>query len=132
MQSYSTFSNWYFEAKDFMNNITLQSELKEAGKIRNVMVNDILNIMIKIKQDNLCLCMNSNNIEVLDIEVLDIDVLDIDVFIAIAQKLHQPEMFYTNIKSGTYMYSVELWNQYIKKEKNNQLVVDLLITKCTY
>ena len=127
MQSYSTFSNWYFEAKDFMNNITLQSELKEAGKIRNVMVNDILNIMIKIKQDNLCLCMNSNNIE-----VLDIDVLDIDVFIAIAQKLHQPEMFYTNIKSGTYMYSVELWNQYIKKEKNNQLVVDLLITKCTY
>ena len=126
MQS-STFSNWLFEAKDFMNNITLQSELKEAGKTRNVMVNDILNIMIKIKQDNLCLCMNSNNIE-----VLDIDVLDIDVFIAIAQKLHQPEMFYTNIKSGTYMYSVELWNQYIKKEKNNQLVVDLLITKCTY
>ena len=110
-----------------MNNITLQSELKKAGKTRNVMVNDILNIMIKIKQDNLCLCMNSNNIE-----VLDIDVLDIDVFIAIAQKLHQPEMFYTNIKSGTYMYSVELWNQYIKKEKNNQLVVDLLITKCTY
>lgn len=119
MQS-STFSNWHFEARDFMNNVTLHSELKKAAKTRNVEYHNILNIMIKIKQDNLCMNFDDN------------EVLDINVFIAIAQKLHQPEMFYANIKSGTYMYSVELWNQYIKKEKNNQLVVDLLITKCTY
>jgi len=121
MQS-PTFSNWRFEAEDFMKDIKLQSELKKAAITRNVNYDDIFNIMVKIKQDNMRSCMNSNNIK----------VLDINVFIAIAQKLHEPEKVYSSIKTEEYTSSVELWNMYIKQEENNQLVVDLLITKCTY
>lgn len=120
MQSYITFSDWWFEARNFMKDITLQSKLKKATKTRNVKHDIIFNIMVKIKQDNFRLCMNSNNIE----------VLDINVFIAIAQKLHEHEKVYSSIKTEECVTSVELWNRYIKQD--NQLVVDLFITKCTY
>lgn len=118
-----TFSNHYFEARDFFNNNTFVTHLKEASKARQVNENIILSIMIKIKQNNLCLNNNLDNNKFID--------FDIDVFIAIAQKLHQPEMLYSNIRSEKYRTSVQLWNMYIKKEEDNQLVVDLLITKFT-
>lgn len=118
-----TFSNHYFEARDFFNNNTFVKHLKEASKARQVNENIILSIMIKIKQNNLCLNNNLDNNKFID--------FDIDVFIAIAQKLHQPEMLYSNIRSEKYRTLVQLWNMYIKKEEDNQLVVDLLITKFT-
>lgn len=123
-----TFSNHYFEARDFFNNNTFVTHLKEASKARQVNENIILSIMIKIKQNNLCLNTNLDNNNLDNNKFID---FDIDVFIAIAQKLHQPGMLYSNIRSEKYRTSVQLWNMYIKKEEDNQLVVDLLITKFT-